>query len=132
LINKNNIWSGGFPWKQGWKTAADIGRVASKHVKVTVSGKNILHSSTPPAKPCSATLKKAKPTETASAEKMNHTNDKEMVKDEVEAMDTQEGGSLNLKYILAPKRPSLGSRFFNSAPFIHPIICKSSLILLYF
>ena len=105
LINKNNIWSGGFPWKQGWKTAADIGRVASKHVKVTVSGKNILHSSTTPAKPCSATLKKAKPTETASAEKMNHTNDKEMVKDEVEAMDTQEGGSLNLKYILAPKRP---------------------------
>jgi hypothetical protein len=93
LPDKNNIWSGGVPWKQGWKTAADIGRIASKHVKVTVSGKNSLHSSSQPAKTCSATLKKAKPTEAASTETMNHTNDKDIVKDEVEAMDTQEGGS---------------------------------------
>jgi len=106
LADKNNIWSGGVPWKQGWKTAADIGRIASKHVKVTVSGKNSLHSSTQPAKTCLATLKKAKPTETASTETMNHTNDKDLVKDEVEAMDTQEGASLNFKIFLAPKRPA--------------------------
>ncbi|KAF4524831.1 hypothetical protein B566_EDAN014313 [Ephemera danica] len=91
------IWSGCFPWKQGSKKAADIGRIASKHVKVTVSGKNSSYHSNQPGKDrrSLSVLSLRKPInqiQVATLEAMNHVNDKEAPNNEVEEMDTQEDG----------------------------------------
>lgn len=74
------------------KKSADIGRIASKHVKVTVSGKNSY--STGKDRAVTLSLKKSKiQSQIASVENMNHVNDKENENNDVEEMDTQEGKS---------------------------------------
>ncbi|KAJ9600815.1 hypothetical protein L9F63_001027, partial [Diploptera punctata] len=72
----------------GVKKSADIGRIASKHVKVTVSGKNY---NTGKDRAVTLSLKKSKiQSQIAAVENMNHVNDKENQNNDVEEMDTQE------------------------------------------
>jgi hypothetical protein len=72
------------------KKSADIGRIASKHVKVTVSGKNSYNTGKDRA--VTLSLKKSKiHSQIAAIENMNHVNDKENQNNDVEEMDTQEG-----------------------------------------
>lgn len=69
------------------KKSADIGRIASKPVKSTVSGKNYCTTER-------ATLKKSKVDyPTVPIESMNHIIKRD-IKDEVEEMDTQEGEAM--------------------------------------
>lgn len=77
-----------FPWQQGVKKSADIGRNSSKPVKHTVSGKNY-HSTE------RVTLKKSKlEYQPAPIGNMNHIRFQTvhlMKEDGMEDMDTQEG-----------------------------------------
>lgn len=76
------------------KKSADIGRIASKHVKVTVSGKNSYNTGKDRA--VTLSLKKSKiQSHITSVENMNHVNEKENQNNDVEEMDTQEGKSSN-------------------------------------
>lgn len=69
------------------KKSADIGRIASKPVKLTVSGKNYSAGER-----VVTTLKKSKiPNQIAANENMNHVIDRENQNNDVEDMDTQEG-----------------------------------------
>lgn len=69
----------GYPWSQGVAKPADIGRIASKHVKVTVSGKNSLTA----GRGERAVTPKGNDT-------MNHINDIDNHQSEPEEMDTRE------------------------------------------
>lgn len=72
------------------KKSADIGRIASKHAKVTVSGNK--NFSTGKDRAVTLSLKKSKiQGRIAAIEIMNHVNDKENQNNDVEEMDTQEG-----------------------------------------
>jgi len=71
------------------KKSADIGRIASKHAKVTVSGNK--NYSTGKDRAVTLSLKKSKiQGHIATIENMNHVNDKENQNNDVEEMDTQE------------------------------------------
>lgn len=75
-----------FPWKQGVKKSADIGRIASKPVKLTVSGKNYSSGDR-----VVTSFKKSKiQHQIAANENMNHVIDRENQNNDVEEMDTQE------------------------------------------
>lgn len=72
------------------KKSADIGRIASKHAKVTVSGNK--NYSAGKDRAVTLSLKKSKiQGRIAAIEIMNHVNDKENQNNDVEEMDTQEG-----------------------------------------
>ena len=67
--------------------SADIGRIASKHVKVTVSNKNSTHSKERPV-----TVRSPQKNSTNT---MNHVNEKDAPQQrQVEEMDTQEGNNI--------------------------------------
>nr|CAD7462491.1 unnamed protein product [Timema tahoe] len=73
----------------GVKKSADIGRIASKHVKVTVSGKNSYNTGKDRA--VTLSLKKARiVNQVPIADNMNHVNERENQNNEVEEMDTQD------------------------------------------
>lgn len=76
----------GYPWFQGVAKPADIGRIASKHVKVTVSGKNSLTAGKGER---AVTPKKGK--QNTANDTMNHVNDRDNQQSEPEDMDTREG-----------------------------------------
>lgn len=65
--------------------SADIGRIASKHVKVTVSHKN--SSNLPRERPVTS----RSPAHKTANTMMNHANDKDAQNRDVEEMDTREG-----------------------------------------
>lgn len=93
-----------FPWKQGVKKSADIGRIASKPVKLTVSGKN--HSSEDRV---AASIKKLKihnisnkPNQILANDNMNHVIDTVNHNNDVEEMDTQEGKCVrSLRFLMS-------------------------------
>lgn len=82
-----------FPWKRGVKKSADIGRIASKPVKLAVSGKNYSSEDR-----VAASIKKLKihnisnkHSQILPNDNMNHVIDSVNQNNEVEEMDTQEG-----------------------------------------
>nr|CAD7262039.1 unnamed protein product [Timema shepardi] len=78
----------------GVKKSADIGRIASKHVKVTVSGKNSYNTGKDRA--VTLSLKKARiVNQVPFADNMHRFNARENRNNEVEEMDTQD---VQLKY----------------------------------
>lgn len=104
---------GWFPLSGGL-TPADIGRIASKHVKVTVSGKNSLAPGKERAN-SSARSKRTRESSSSAVElTMNNAvspNDKDNNHADLpEAMDTQEGGmsSPNYPFIRSFPSPKLG------------------------
>jgi hypothetical protein len=79
-----------FPLETREKNSADIGRIASKHAKVTVSGNK--NYSAGKDRAVTLSLKKSKIHGTIAAiENMNHVNDKDNKSNDVEEMDTEEG-----------------------------------------
>lgn len=84
-----------FPWKQGVKKSADIGRIVSKPVKLTVSGRNCTVEDR-----VTAGLKKLKiHNQILANDNMNHVIDRENQNNDVEEMDTHEGKNCRSLYL---------------------------------